>query len=145
MLKLIGLALVSWLAGLATMLLWLCLFVETPSRADVMGFGTLTLGAAVLICGLLYTPGLFWLRRRLGGCRPALLFPLAAGVLLNLPVVAVSLFMARLKNSMALGEDVFFIGGFVVMGLTFGLGFVRYCRGQQTRPALPAVEGGAAR
>ena len=145
MLKLIGLAVVSWLAGLATMLLWLYLFVEPPSRADVLGFGTLTLGAAVPICGLLYTPGLFWLRRRLGGCRPALLFPLASGVLLNLPIVALSLFMARLKNSMALGEDVFFIGGFVVMGLTFGLGFARYCRGQQPRPALTAIEGGAAR
>jgi hypothetical protein len=145
MLKLIGLGIVAWLAGLTTILTWSYLFVETPSKADVLGFGTLTLGAALPVCGLLYAPGLFWLRRKLGGCRPALLFPLASGVLLNLPVVAISMAMARVKASMALGEHALFIAGFVMMGLTFGLGFVLLCRTRTVRPALTAVEGGATR
>ncbi len=143
MLKLFIVAALSWLAGLATILSWSYIFVETPSRADVFGFGTLTLITAVPIFALLYLPGLFWLRRRLGGCRPAAFFPLASGVLLNLPVVALSLFMARLKASMAVGEHTLFIAGFVVMGLTFGLGFVWYCRASTMRGALPAVAGGA--
>ena len=145
MLKLFGLGIVAWLAGLTTILTWSYLFVETPSKEDVLGFGTLTLGAAVPVCGLLYAPGLFWLRRKLGGCRPALLFPFVSGVLLNLPVVAVSMTMARLKASMALGEHALFIAGFVTMGLTFGLGFVLLCRTRPARPALTAVEGGATR
>ncbi|HEX8179313.1 MAG TPA: hypothetical protein VF525_07190 [Pyrinomonadaceae bacterium] len=143
--KLVGVAFGAWVVGLTTTLGWSCLFVETPSRNDVLGFGSLLLGAAVPVCGLLYVPGLFWLRRRLGGCRPVVLFPLAAGVLLNLPVVAVSLFMARLKASMAVGEHTLFIAGFVAMGLTFGLGFVWYCRAQTTRRPLTAVAGSAAR
>jgi hypothetical protein len=143
--KLVGVAVVAWLVGLTTILTWSYLLIETPSRADVLGFGTLTLGAAVPVCALLYAPGLFWLRRRLGGCRPGVLFPLASGVVLNLPVFAISLFMARLKASMAVGEHTLFLASFVTMGLTFGLGFVWYCRGQHTRPALAAVAGGATR
>src|SRR5918911_4546148 len=118
MLRLIGLAIVAWLVGLATILTWSYFFIETPSKADVLGFGTLTLATAVPICGLLYVPGLLWLRRKLGGCRPALLFPFMSGVVLNLPVVAISLAMAQLKSSMALGEHALFIAGFVTMGLT---------------------------
>lgn len=145
MLKLVGLTLVAWLVGLTTILTWSYLTYDTPSSADVFGFGTLTLGMDVLICGLLYVPGLFWLRRRLGGCRPAVLFPLASGVLLNLPIITISLIMSRLKQSMAVGEHTLFLAGFVTMGLTFGLGFVWYCRSQQTRAPLTAIEGGAAR
>jgi hypothetical protein len=142
MLKLIALAALAWLAGLATILTWSYLFIETPSKADVFGFGSLTLMTATLLCGLLYAPGLFWLRRRLGGCRPAFLFPLVSGVLLNVPVVAVSLFIARLKASMAVGEHTLFLASFVAMGLTFGFGFARLYRARPVRPALQAVAGG---
>lgn len=142
MLKLFIIAVLSWLTGWATILSWDCLFVETPSTADVFGFGTLTLITAVPIFALLYLPGLFWLRRKLGGCRPAALFPFASGVLLNVPVVAVSLFMGRLKASMAVGEHTLFIAGFVAMGLTFGLGFVWSCRASTPRSTLSAMAGG---
>ncbi|HEX8070774.1 MAG TPA: hypothetical protein VF546_12535 [Pyrinomonadaceae bacterium] len=144
MLKLFALALLSWLACLATILTWSYLFIETPSRADVLGFGSLTLLFAAPVCGLLYAPGLFWLRRRLGGCRPALLFPVAA-VLLNAPVFVVSLVAARFKASMAVGEHALFIAGFVVMGLTFGYGFARLYRTPPADAALAPVAGGAAR
>jgi hypothetical protein len=139
--KLFALAVGAWLVGLATMLTWLVLFVERPDMADVLGFGTLTLGAALIIIPLLYVPGLFWLRRRRGGCRPAWLFPVVCGVLLNLPVIAVSVLASRLKASMALGEQALFLTGFVMMGFAFGLGFVRYCRDVH-RPSLTVVEEG---
>lgn len=139
--KLLAVAVGAWLTGLATMLLWLILFVERPGMADVLGFGSLTLGAALIIIPLLYVPGLFWLRRRRGGCRPAWLFPIVSGVLLNVPVITVSVFAAQLKASMALGERAVFLTGFIVMGFAFGLGFVWYCRDAR-RPALTAVAGG---
>src|SRR5690349_24966971 len=73
--KLISISLVSWLLGL---LLLMSLF-------DINSATVTTLIVTALLFSLAYPPSLSWLRRRLGGCRPPLLFPLASAIVLNLP------------------------------------------------------------
>jgi hypothetical protein len=85
--KLISISLVSWLFGLTVILL--TFFVvegANLSAADVKGATITSLIIAALLFSLAYAPSLFWLRKRLGGCRPAALFPLASALVLNIPV-----------------------------------------------------------
>ena len=46
---------------------------------------------AALLFSLAYAPSLFWLRKLLGGCRPAAVFPLASALVLNLPVFLIGI------------------------------------------------------
>jgi hypothetical protein len=77
---------------------------------------------SALIFSLAYAPSLFWLKRRLGGCRPALAFPLASAVVINLPVISIGIL--AIGRTLAASEALAFIGAFVLMGAAFGLGFV---------------------
>jgi hypothetical protein len=52
---------------------------------NVKGPTWTSLITVALIFSLAYAPALCWLRKQLGGCRPAVLFPLASAVVLNLP------------------------------------------------------------
>jgi hypothetical protein len=110
--KLISISLVSWLFGL---LLLMSLF--DLSSATVSTFIVTT-----LLFSLAYAPSLFWLRRRMGGCRPALLFPLSSAIILNLPVFLIEILAIgrTLAPAQALGCS----GAFLLMGTVFGLGFV---------------------
>ncbi|MCA1630016.1 MAG: hypothetical protein LC774_06715 [Acidobacteria bacterium] len=78
-------ALVSWLASLASIMASFVAGGEPFSRADLLGFGTMSLALTILMIALLYLPGLFLLKRRLAGVEPAVIFPLVAGVALNVP------------------------------------------------------------
>ena len=91
------------------------------------GFAMLSLVPAMLVCLLLYTPGLNWLRRRGRGCAPAPLFPLASAAVLNLPVFALLAWQSGAR--MAASEAFSFAWIFGVMGLAYGAGFVWRCRG----------------
>ena len=65
--KLIFVYVVSWALGLLSSLLVSRFYYEEPlSAADLVGFSTLSFVPSLLICSLLYTPGLLWLSRRLG-------------------------------------------------------------------------------
>ena len=77
---------------------------------------------AALVFSLAYAPSLFWLRQRLGGCRPMLLFPLASAVILNLPVFLIEIM--AIGRTLAPAEALACIGAFLLMGTVFGLGFV---------------------
>ena len=97
----------------------------------MFGFIPIMFISAVLMCGLAYAPGLFWLRRR-GGCESASAYSLAAAFVLNLPIFAFFIFaMSVGKFFSGLSEVLLFTAAFVAAGLAFGRGFVWYCRGRK--------------
>jgi hypothetical protein len=128
LMKLLLVSVISWLAGLVPVLVFSHFFIEPLSLPDFMGFTIASLGITLITILLLYLPGLFWLRRRLGGCQRAALFPLMAAFVLNAPVILLTGLQAG--KSMALSEALLFIALAVVVGLVFGFGFARAYRAQ---------------
>jgi uncharacterized membrane-anchored protein YitT (DUF2179 family) len=123
LMKLISISFGSWLLGLSAIVLAFLVFNgESLSTADIKGATITSLIIAALLFSLAYAPSLFWLRKRLGGCRPAVLFPLASAVLLNLPVFLIGIL--AIGRTLAVTEAFALIGAFVLMGTAFGLGFV---------------------
>ncbi|MEP6636649.1 MAG: hypothetical protein ABJB97_07970 [Acidobacteriota bacterium] len=121
--KLLSISLGSWLLGLLAILLSFYLVEGASlSSADVKGATIISLIVAALLFSLAYAPSLFWLRRRLGGCRPAVLFPFASALVLNLPVFLIGIL--AIGRTLAPTEAFAFIGAFILMGAAFGLGFV---------------------
>ncbi len=112
--KLVSISLVSWSVGL---LLILSKFYEQGLSTT----GT-TLIVAALLFSLAYAPSLSWLRQRMGGCRPALLFPLASAVVLNTPVFLIEIL--AIGRTLAPSEALACIVAFLMMGTVFGLGFI---------------------
>lgn len=95
---------------------------------DVLSFIPLMLVPALLMCGLLYAPGLLWLKRRRKRCAPARLFMLTTAFVLNVPAFIVLLAGLLAGNVFfGLSEILLFAVAFIVAGLIFGRGFVRYC------------------
>jgi uncharacterized membrane-anchored protein YitT (DUF2179 family) len=121
--KLLSISLGSWLLGLSALLLTFFL-VEgaTLSSANAKGATLVSLVITALLFSLAYAPSLFWLRNRLGGCRPAALFPLACAFVINLPVFLIGIL--AIGRTLAAAEAFAFISAFVLMGAVFGLGFV---------------------
>jgi len=121
--KLIAISLASWLLGLTVILLtFSAIEGDHLSAADIKGATFTSLVVAALLFSLAYAPSLFWLRRRLGGCKPAAIFPLVSALLLNLPVFLIAIL--AINRTLAPAEALAFIGAFILMGTTFGLGFV---------------------
>ena len=111
--KLIAISLASWLLG---PLLILSRFTDITSATVT------SLIVAALLFPLAYAPSLFWLRQRMGGCKPALLFPLASAVILNLPVFLIEIL--AVGRTLAPSEALACVVAFLLMGTVFGLGFV---------------------
>jgi hypothetical protein len=113
--KLVSISLVSWLSGLLIL-----------SKFFVAGQGlsvTVTsMIMAALLFSLAYAPSLFWLRQRMGGCKPALLFPLASAVVLNTPVFLIEIL--AIGRTLPASDALACIVAFLLMGTVFGLGFV---------------------
>ena len=113
--KLVAISLVSWLFGLLIL-----------SKFFVAGQGlsvTVTsMIMAALLFSLAYAPSLFWLRQRMGGCKPALLFPLASAVVLNTPVFLIEIL--AIGRTLAASDALACIVAFLLMGTIFGLSFV---------------------
>ncbi|MDT7603869.1 MAG: hypothetical protein QOF61_1866 [Acidobacteriota bacterium] len=124
MMKLALTTLLSWLAGLVVILasLYFVFGSADVSRADVMGFGTISFALTVLMVAIFYLPGLVWLKRRRAGVRPVTLFPLASGLALNLPAFALISYLAG-KKFLA-SEGIIFAVALLVTGASLGLGFV---------------------
>jgi hypothetical protein len=121
--NLISISLGSWLLGLLAILLTFSfLYGEAFNTSDIRGATFTSLLMAALLFSLAYAPALYWLRKRLGGCRPALLFPLASAVVLNTPVFLIGIL--AIGRTLAPSEALAFIGAFLLMGTVFGLGFV---------------------
>ena len=121
--KLISISFASWLLGLSAILfVFVIVEGESLSATDLKGVTVTSLIIAALLFSLAYAPSLFWLRKRLGGCRPAALFPLVSALILNLPVILIG-FLA-IGRTLGAAEAFAFIGAFVLMGTAFGVGFV---------------------
>ena len=114
--KLVLISLVSWLAGLS---IFAGAFIT--GGQDLSATVTSMIMAALLV-SFAYAPSLSWLRQRMGGCRPALLFPLASAVVLNVPVFLIE-FLA-IGRTLAPADALACIVAFLLMGTVFGLGFV---------------------
>ena len=114
--KLVLMSLVSWLFGL----LILSNFY-TGDGKDINVPVTSMIMAALLF-SLAYAPSLSWLRQRMGGCKPALLFPLASAVVLNTPVFLIEIL--AIGRTLAASDALACIVAFLLMGTVFGLGFV---------------------
>jgi len=104
-------SLVSWLFGLLIL-----------SAGKEINVTSTSLIMAALLFSLAYAPLLFWLRQRMGGCKPALLFPLASAVVLNIPVFLIEIF--AIGRTLAPSDALACIVAFLLMGTVFGLGFV---------------------
>jgi len=121
--KLVSISLGSWLVGLAVILVaFVVVEGEGVRAADLKGATIISLIIAALLFSLAYAPSLFWLRKRLGGCRPVALFPVASALILNLPVFLIGIL--AIGRTLGPAEAFAFIGAFVLMGTAFGLAFV---------------------
>ena len=114
--KLVLISLVSWLFGL----LILSNFYVGNNKDLNVAVTSITMTA--LLFALAYAPSLSWLRQRMGGCRPALLFPLASAVVLNTPVFLIE--MLAIGRTLAPLDALACVVAFLLMGTVFGLGFV---------------------
>ena len=114
--KLVLMSLVSWLFGL---LILSSFYIGDGQRLSVT---VTSMIMAALLFSLAYAPSLFWLRQRMGGCKPALLFPLASAVVLNLPVFLIEIL--AIGRTLAPSDALACIVAFLLMGTVFGLGFV---------------------
>jgi hypothetical protein len=114
--KLVLISLVSWLFGL---LILSSVYVGSGQGLSVT---VTSMIMAALLFSLAYAPSLFWLRQRMGGCKPALLFPLASAVVLNIPVFLIEIL--AIGRTLAPSDALACIVAFLLMGTVFGLGFV---------------------
>ena len=114
--KLVLMSLVSWLFGL------LILSNIYLGDGKVINAPVTSMIMAALLFSLAYAPSLFWLRQRMGGCKPALLFPLASAVVLNTPVFLIEIL--AIGRTLAPSDALACIVAFLLMGTVFGLGFV---------------------
>jgi uncharacterized membrane-anchored protein YitT (DUF2179 family) len=132
--KLISISLGSWLIGLSAILLaFVVVEGESLSATGLKGSTITSLIVAALLFSLAYAPSLFWLRKRLGGCRPAALFPVASALILNLPVFLIGIL--AIGRTLVTAEAFAFIGAFVLMGTAFGLAFVWNYQNRDTKSA----------
>ena len=116
-------ALVAWVAG--------CLFIIATlyfsnggvdfTTTDIMGFSVLSVIASGILMLAVYTPSLYWLKRRQGGVTPRHKFPLLTGVVCNVPVFII--FVLLIGRKMSAPEAFGFMLTFLVIGMSFGYGF----------------------
>jgi len=122
--KLVSISFGSWLLGLVALLPAFSVF-----EGAKLDFNSVTISSLVvtsLVFSLAYAPSLFWLRKRLGGCRLILSFPLASAVVLNLPIFLIGIL--AIGRTLAPAEALGFISAFILMGTTFGVVFVWHYR-----------------
>ena len=122
-LKLLLNAVVAWIAGLIfiTANLYLSNNGADFTFIDLTGFAVITIVVSGLLMLLLYLPSLYKLKRRFGSFHPRIKFALLSGVVCNLPIF---LFLALLINrKMSTTEAVGFMLAFLVIGVSFCLGF----------------------
>ena len=121
--KLLSISIGSWLLALLLLLTTFSIFEgQGLNQTDVRGATVVSLTISALVFSLAYAPSLFWLRKVMGGCRPAVLFPLASAIVLNIPVFLIEIL--AIGRTLQPTEAFACIGAFLLMGTVFGLGFV---------------------
>ncbi len=121
--KLLSISRGSWLLALLLLLTTFSFLQNGSLSVTAVNSSTVTsLILSALLFSLAYAPSLSWLRKRMGGCKPAVLFPLASAIFLNIPVFLIGIL--AIGRTLAPLEAFFCIGAFLLMGTAFGLGFV---------------------
>jgi hypothetical protein len=116
--KLVSISIGSWLLCLLPILVTF----SNDRGKDLQDTTVSSLIIVALLFSLAYAPSLSWLRKRMGGCRPPLVFLLASAVVINLPVFLIEIL--AIGRTLAPAEAFACIGAFLLMGAVFGLGFV---------------------
>ena len=116
-------AVVAWVAGLffIAVNLYFANNGADFTLIDLTGFGVITVVVSGLMMLVLYLPSLYKLKHRFGSFHPRMKFALLTGVVCNLPIF---IFLAFLINrKMSATEAIGFMVAFLVIGISFGLGF----------------------
>jgi len=116
--KLLSSSIGSWLLCLLSILITFSI----EGGKDLQGTTVSSLIIVSLLFSLAYAASLSWLRKRMGGCRPPLVFLLASAVVINLPVFLIQIL--AIGRTLAPAEALACIGAFLLMGAVFGVGFV---------------------
>jgi hypothetical protein len=116
--KLLSISIGSWLLCLLSILITFSI----EGGKDLQGTTVSSLIIVSLLFSLAYAASLSWLRKRMGGCRPPLVFLLASAVVINLPVFLIQIL--AIGRTLAPAEALACIGAFLLMGAVFGVGFV---------------------
>ena len=116
--KLLSISIGSWLLCLLSILITFSI----EGGKDLQGTTVSSLIIVSLLFSLAYAASLSWLRKRMGGCRPPLVFLLASAVVINLPVFLIQIL--AIGRTLAPAEALACIAAFLLMGAVFGVGFV---------------------
>ena len=116
--KLLSISIGSWLLCLLSILITFSI----EGGKDLQGTTVSSLIIVSLLFSLAYAASLSWLRKRMGGCRPPLVFLLASAVVINLPVFLIQIL--AIGRTLAPSDALACIVAFLLMGTVFGLGFV---------------------
>ncbi len=122
-------SLAATVAGVAALLLSDSLISHQGlSTEDLTGIAVFSFVPSLLMCALLYAPGLHWLWKQRRECGPAKLFVTASAVIFNLPAFAVLGYSAASGGFFGEGEAWYFVVAYVVGGIVYGMGYVWQCR-----------------
>jgi hypothetical protein len=121
--KLLIIAILSWMLGLAELLLPFCVADGRFDPSARVAPELPVLIAAVLFYALSNAPGLYWLRRRLEerGAHHRTLSA-ACALILNTPFFLLAAFLAG--RTLPFERSLLFIAALVIVSLAFALGFV---------------------
>jgi hypothetical protein len=123
LMKLLITAILSWLVGLAELLVPFCV---SNGELDLTLRGAPAAGSlvsAALLFALLNAPALYWLKSWERGRRASAgQLPTACALILNAPVFLLAAFLAG--RTLPFERAVLFIAALIIVSIAFGLGFV---------------------
>lgn len=121
--KLLSIAIVSWMLGLAELLLPLCIAAGKPDWIIRTAPDAGSLVSSALFFALLNAPMLYWLKRRQDekGAH-AVGFSSRYALLLNAPVFLLAAFLAG--RTLPTERALLFILVLIIVSIAFGLGFI---------------------
>jgi len=131
--RLVIVGVTSWLLGVVAYLTSLYIvYGQTAEGADFRAVLIWSFIGTFLTLHLIHAPILLLLRRWLGGCKPMLAFPLMSSLVFIIPTMFIfwmfSISASNFFQSLMTSEALLFSCLFVVVGVSFGLGFVWCCR-----------------
>jgi hypothetical protein len=116
----------SWLTAAVTVTLSLGRYAaEDFSLPDLTPIYLILAVYGLPMTAIIALPALLFLRRRLRSMRSAMLYPFVSALLVVSIPAATSVVGVFAFESLPVGEAIMFTGAFTVMGLTFGLAFLR--------------------
>lgn len=123
----------SWFLGIIVYFSLLSIFYrEAVEGSDFKAALTWSFAAALLTFPAIYTPILLLARKLLGGCKPAIIFPVLAASICIVPAMFIIWMFSTSTSDFLHGllnrEALLFYCLFITSGALFGVGFVWSCR-----------------